>query len=174
MSGGYRNMNISKIGKQSSKEVLNELAKGTFAHAELRSIAKRLTVLVPGLENSSVSKVVDTLLTNDSVMKGFAEATAKDIDEREVIDIKAPEGKSLYELLAVYPEFQNAMVVWRDAIDDNSNNGDIDPGDIKKLSDLKVEGDTEVDEALYRVMQAVIVNEDEELILVHEGDEEQA
>ena len=145
-----------------------------FEQAELRSIAKRLTVLVPGLENSSVSKIVDTLLTNDSIIKNLAEATAKDIDEREVTDIKAPEGKSLYEMLAVYPEFQNAMVVWRDAAADNSNNGDIEPGDIKKLSDLKIEGDTELDEVLYRVIQAVIVDENKELTLVYEGDEEQA
>ena len=145
-----------------------------FEQAELRSIAKRLTVLVPGLENSSVSKIVDTLLTNDSIIKNLAEATAKDIDEREVIDIKAPEGKSLYEMLAVYPEFQNAMVVWRDAAADNSNNGNIDPGNIKKLSDLKIEGDTELDEVLYRVIQAVIVDENKELTLVYEGDEEQA
>lgn len=167
-------MNISKIGKQSSKEVLNELAGGTFAHAELRSIAKRLTVLVPGLESLSVSKLVDTLLTNDSIIKNLVEAAAKDIDEREVTDIKAPKGKVLYEMLAVYPEFQNAMVVWRDAAADNSNNGNIDPGNIEKLSDLKIKGDTELDEALYRVIQAVIVDENKELTLVYEGDEEQA
>ena len=154
MSGGYRNMN--------------------FEQAELRSIAKRLTVLVPEFENLSVNKIVDIWLTNDSIKKDFVEAATKDIDEREVTDIKAPKGKSLYEMLAVYPEFQNAMVVWRDAIEDNSNNGNIDPGDIEKLSDLKVKGDTELDEALYRVMQAVIVDENKELTLVYEGDEEQA